>query len=132
MIRKVVMVRTDNDDRDLTLSALKESEHEFEIDFVSNLEELEINVKAAGEPALILLNDNDAARKAYELVRQLKNQSPYNHIPIVVLGEKSTREYIRKCYEAGANSFITKPSTISDTNLKISKFFDYWLQVADL
>jgi CheY-like chemotaxis protein len=132
MKRYVVMVRTDIDDRDLTLAAINTVGHEIDIDFVSSPNELETIIESKGEPSVILLNDNDSVKKGYDQVRELKQRSLLAHIPIIILGEKSTREYIRKCYAAGANSFITKPSTVKETNQKIARFFDYWFEVADV
>ena len=132
MKRYVVMIRTDVDDRDFTVEALSELGLDVSIEFVSDIDELDGLVGRVGLPSVILLNDNDAIRNGYERLSQLRSKSPYSGIPIILLGEKSTREYIRKCYQAGANSFIIKPSTVAETNQKVAGFFNYWFQVAEL
>ena len=126
------MIRTDSDDRDLTESALSETGTDVRVKFISDLEELDSFVKKAGEQSLILLNDNDASHKGYDRLKQLKANPAYGHIPVVVLGELSTDDYVRQCYKAGANSFVVKPSTVADTNKKIAGFFNYWSQVAEV
>ncbi|HEX7844808.1 MAG TPA: response regulator [Chitinophagaceae bacterium] len=132
MKRYVAMLRTDADDRDITETALKETGIDVPLRFIADMDELESIIKESGEPSLVLLNDNDAAHKGYEKIVQLKSNDLYSHIPLIVLAEVSTDEYVKKCYKAGANSFITKPSTIAATNKKISGFFDYWFNVAEL
>ncbi len=130
MKRYVAMVRTDIDDRDLTESALMETGLTVPVQFVADTDELDALLLARGEPSLILLNDNDIRQSGFERLAQLKANPLYSHIPVILLGEISTDEYIRKCYQAGANSFIVKPSTVAETNQKIETFFNYWFKVA--
>ena len=132
MERYVAMLRTDIDDKDITEWALSETGSDINVKFISDADELDQLVVSAGDPSLILLNDTGAAHIGYERLTQLKLNPAYNHIPVILLGEISTDDYIRKCYRAGANSFIVKPSTIAEAKKMIGLFFDYWLQVAAL
>jgi len=132
MDRYVAMVRTDVDDKDITLSILEELGSDVVIKFATDVDKLAQLIDVEGEPSLILLNDSGAAHVAYEQLTQIKKDPVYNHIPVILLAEISTDEYIRKCYRAGANSFIIKPSTMAEARRKISLFFDYWLKVAEI
>jgi len=132
MERYVAMLRTDIDDKDITEWALDEIGSDINVKFIADADELDQLVVSSGTPSLILLNDTGAAHIGYERLTQLKLNPAYNHIPVILLGEISTDDYIRKCYRAGANSFIIKPSTVAEAKKKISLFFDYWLNVAAL
>ncbi len=132
MERYVVMLRTDNDDRDITEWAMAETGTDIPVKFIAGKEELDALILSSGDPSLLLLNDSGAAHKGHERLRHFKSNPSYNHIPVVVLGEVCTKDYIRECYRAGANSFIIKPSTLEATKKKVRDFFNYWFNVAEL
>ncbi len=127
----VVMLRTDADDRDITEEMLAETGNRINLKFAADLHELYGMIEASGDPLLVLLNDKGAAHADHGQLRKLKSNPVSAHIPVILLGEISTKEYIMECYRAGANSFIIKPSTIAETKNKIERFFDYWLNVAE-
>lgn len=126
------MLWADADDRDLTEWALAESKTPVPVRFVSGIQEMAEVVEKEGEPAMILLNDRGAVHNGREQISRLKKETQFSHIPVAVLGEFSTKDYIRDCYRAGANSFITKPSSIAATKDKVELFFKYWFDVAEL
>jgi response regulator RpfG family c-di-GMP phosphodiesterase len=131
MEKYVVMLRTDLDDRDITEWAMAETGTNIPVKFIDGKEDLDALIAASGDPCLLLVNDRGAAHKGHERLKHFKSNPSYNHIPVIVLGEVSTRDYIRECYRAGANSFIVKPSTVAETKKKVSDFFNYWLCVAE-
>ncbi|MGZ8524687.1 MAG: hypothetical protein ACXWV1_09680, partial [Chitinophagaceae bacterium] len=69
---------------------------------------------------------------AIDMVRYLKGDASLSHIPVIVLGEITTPDYIKQYYRAGANSYITKPSTVDATKKKIQLFLEYWFNVAEI
>lgn len=127
----VAMIRTDEDDRELTESIIAETGINISLRFVADPVDLFTLIRSEGTPSLILLNDRGTAHKGYDHLRTIRADPSSNHIPVIILGEVSTEDYIRECYRAGANSFVTKPSTVAETKKKISLFFDYWLHVAE-
>jgi response regulator RpfG family c-di-GMP phosphodiesterase len=131
MEKYVVMLRTDMDDKDITEWAMAETGTAIPVYFVNGKEDLNALIASKGEPSLLLVNDRGAAHKGHERLKHFKSNPSYNHIPLIVLGEVSTKDYIRECYRAGANSFIVKPSTVEATKKKVRDFFNYWFQVAE-
>lgn len=130
MERYVAMIQTDEDDQYITESAMREIGSPVPVRYLHSIEDLEKLAGSEGEPAVILLNDAGATRRGNNWLTQLKRHDTYSHIPVVVLGEVSTEEYIRDYYRAGANTFITKPSSVAETKTKIETFFRYWFDVA--
>jgi response regulator RpfG family c-di-GMP phosphodiesterase len=128
----VLMVQTDEDDQYFTRSTLAEIGAEIPVAFINSLEEIEEKVANSGEPSVILLNDRGAVHKGNETLKKLKSHKDYAHIPVVMLGEVTTGDYIRECYRAGVNTYIIKPSTVAATRKKIETFFNYWFNVASL
>ena len=132
MTRYVIMLYADEDDRLLTQSILDEMENAAPMIFAERIEDINRSIAESGSPAVILVNNQDHLHKAIGMVKQLKADQTLDHIPVVVLGEITSPEYIRQYYRAGANSYIIKPSTIEATRKKIRLFFEYWLNVAEV
>ena len=130
MERYVAMISTDEDDRYITESTLTEIENHIPIKYLRSISDLDQSITTEGMPSVILLNDRGITHSSDQWLKQLKHHTSYNHIPVVILGEVSTEEYIHDCYRAGANTFITKPSSVAETKKKIETFFRYWFDVA--
>ena len=69
---------------------------------------------------------------AIEILRDLKSNTRYAHIPVVVLSGTMNKEILHNCYRMGANSFILKPSSTQEINKKISTFIRYWFETVEL
>ena len=128
----VLMLQTDPDDRYITESTMDEISNNIPVQFISSLEEIDKTIVEFGQPVVILVNDQGSAHQGPGLVKKLKSNLLYSHLPVVILGEVTSSEYIQECYRAGANTFIIKPSTIAETRKKISTFFSYWFDVAEV
>ena len=128
----VLMLQTDPDDRYITESTMDEISNNIPVQFISSLEEIDKTIVEFGQPVVILVNDQGSAHQGPGLVKKLKSDLRYSHLPVVILGEVTSSEYIQECYRAGANTFIIKPSTIAETRKKISTFFSYWFDVAEV
>lgn len=128
----VLMLLTDPDDRYITESTMDEISNNIPVQFISSLEEMDKTIVEFGQPVVILVNDQGSAQQGLSVVRRLRSNPLYSYLPVVVLGEVTTSEYIQECYRAGANTFIIKPSTIAETRKKIATFFSYWFDVAEV
>ena len=131
MLPFVLMMQADPDDQLLTDSAFSNLPFQVTIRYAKDFEEMEDLINEYGQPIVILLNDQGAAHPGGELLLRIKSHVDYDFIPVVILGEYSTPEYIRRCYSNGASTFNTKPVSIKLTQEKIEKFFSYWLEVAN-
>lgn len=128
----VLMLQADEDDKFLTESILEEMQETIPMHFIARISEIEDMIAVSGLPAVILINNQDHRHKAIDVVKYLKADNRLDHIPIVVLGEITTPDYIRQYYRAGANTYITKPSTMAATRKKIKLFLAYWFDVAEV
>jgi DNA-binding NarL/FixJ family response regulator len=107
-------------------------QHTVPMRFIARISEMEGLIAAAGLPAVILINNQDHRHKAIDLVKYVKADIALAHIPVVVLGEITTADYTRQYYRAGANTYITKPSSIAAMRKKIRLFLEYWFDVAEV
>ena len=126
------MLQTDPDDQYLTESTLSELRPSLTLKYFAGIEQMKEYIRENGVPSLILLSDMGTITERGQSLRQLKSDSSVNHIPVVVLGEKSSPDYVKECYRAGASTYITKPSSVTGTMKKIDTFFSYWLEVAEV
>jgi len=61
------------------------------------------------EPELILLDIGIPGTDGFEIIKQLKNDKRYRHIPVIFLSAKSDKESISMGMSLGAIDFIAKP-----------------------
>jgi CheY-like chemotaxis protein len=127
----ILIVDDDADDREIIKDAFLSLEEEQEFIFLENgdklIEYLEHNV-ATSLPSLILLDLNMPGNDGREVLKQLKTNKRYQHIPTIVLTTSSSNRDKLTSYDLGANCFITKPDTFNkmiDLTKCISKL---WLQ----
>ncbi len=126
------MLEEDPDDRQMTESALADLGFDVAVKYLKYSTELFEALKAEEKPALILIDYNSTPSSAPEILKELRSNKEHKYIPTVVLGEGLSEKFIKECYELGANSYITKPSSSKGTNDKIETFFKYWLNVAEM
>jgi PAS domain S-box-containing protein len=58
---------------------------------------------------LILLDIYMPIVSGLTLIKQLKSNKAYQHIPVIMISGSDSLDQITQCYEAGASDFITKP-----------------------
>lgn len=137
MERSILMLEHDDDDRYITQAVFDENHYSVKIHFVNNSDDLfafliSCEKTLSRYPAMILVDHYAIPRNAAEIIRDLKSDHRYCHIPVVVLSGTINDEMIRQCYVAGANSFIRKPSSGNEINRKIADFVRYWFETVEL
>jgi CheY-like chemotaxis protein len=137
MSRTILMLENDDDDRYITQATFDEHHFDIKIHFVATSPEVFDHLAACEKnglsfPSLILLDYHATPSNAVEILKELKAQKKYCHIPVVVLSGSVKNEIIQACYAAGASSFIQKPSKLLDTDAKINNFFQYWFKTVEL
>lgn len=131
------MLEHDDDDRHITRSVVAENGYPVRIDFVSSSDDLFAFLLSCEKtlfpfPRLILLNYYSLPLNAVEVLKELKQNPAYAHIPVVVLSGTLQPGVLHDCYAAGASSCIRKPALTLDTDRKISAFMRYWFEAVDL
>ena len=119
----VVMADDDDDDCIIARDAFEESKARGAIlcveDGMELLDYLSHSGKYAGEtdaplPALILLDLNMPRKDGREVLKDIKSIPAFQNIPIVVLTTSREEKDIIFSRKAGADAFITKPSSFSE------------------
>jgi CheY-like chemotaxis protein len=114
----IYLADDDQDDRYFLRQAIKAANAATEIIEVENgLELLSLFKLPVNTPAsLILMDMNMPKMNGLETITALREELGINNIPVVMISTSSNTALIEKAYEAGANSFITKPSTFEEFN----------------
>ena len=68
---------------------------------------------------LIVLDMELSDRNGIDVLRELKFNKKYEHIPILILSGTAIQETVRECLKLGAFDFIKKPFNIEEFTLKV-------------
>jgi CheY-like chemotaxis protein len=60
-------------------------------------------------PLLLLLDINMPRVDGVEVLRQLKNDPTHAQIPVIMLTTTDDPREVRRCYDLGCSSYVTKP-----------------------
>lgn len=131
------MLEHDDDDRYITQTVFKENKYSVNLHFVESSDDLfAFLLSCKGTmtpyPSVILLNHYAGPQNAVGIIRDLKSNTEYARIPVVVLSGTINDAMLKQCYAAGANSLIRKPSSATEIHDKISAFVRYWFDTVEL
>ena len=138
---RMVIAEDDEDDRVLLQAALKESKFAHPVEFVENGEELLEYLRQQGRythlegkphPGLVLLDLNMPRKDGRETLREIRNDERLKHIPIVVLTTSQEDNDIIHSYGLGANSYITKPTSLEALIDIVNTLDLYWFHIVQL
>lgn len=82
------------------------------------------------EPDLILLDLNLPGIDGYQVLTQIKNDPLLRIIPVVVLTTSLRDEDVLQTYQAGANTYIQKPSEYPRYRDLVVTLRQYWHETA--
>ena len=86
----------------------------------------------APRPDLILLDLNLPKVSGLEVLEKIMASDKLSTIPTVVLTVSQRPEDVRKSYDLGANTYITKPMDFAKFLYAMDILFQYWIVTATL
>jgi CheY-like chemotaxis protein len=111
-----ILVAEDNAHNQLVIvDTLKKLMDEVEIDVVRNGKEALEALRKQSSPRnrqydLILMDVQMPEMDGYETMKEIRNQpSPFREIPVIALTASVVRSDLKKCLDAGMNSYVSKP-----------------------
>jgi CheY-like chemotaxis protein len=135
----ILIAEDDADDRFLLQSAFEENGFRDSLRFVENgidlmtvLHEIAAGGKDAKLPRFILLDLNMPKKDGREVLPELKGDQRYRQIPVIVFSTTNSEQEMRRCYELGANSYITKPNSFDNLVKIVAALRGYWMQVSSV
>jgi two-component system, response regulator len=97
------------------------------VDYINKQETME--QRSVG---LIILDLNMPKMGGKETLNNLKSNPFWRKIPVVVMTTSKAREDVDECYDLGANSFISKPTSYEGLNDAVETMAKLWLNYANL
>jgi two-component system, response regulator len=87
---------------------------------------------ATPRPGLILLDIRLPKLDGHEVLRHIKSDPSLRTIPVVMLTTSERDDEIHACYEAGVNSYVSKPVKFAEFAQTIKSLKLYWIVVNHL
>lgn len=136
----ILIAEDDADDRFLLQTAFKENGFEDQLKFVDNgVEILDFlyNIKYSEEqpqllPKFIMLDLNMPKKDGREVLKELKQNPVLKRIPVIIFSTTNNEQEMTKCYELGANSYITKPNSFEQLMSIVSNLREYWFNTSSV
>jgi CheY-like chemotaxis protein len=100
----ILLLENDSHDRELTLEYFGKSEVSIGIEFLTYSNEVIPYLKDAETlPALILLRINAVPQTGLEVLKVIKANAGFRHIPVIILGENTQANLVNECMAAGCS-----------------------------
>lgn len=125
---RILLAEDNMDHAELTIDVLREKSILNDIFHVTDGEAaLRFIEEAASDrlPHLVLLDIKMPRKSGIEVLRVIKSDQRWKHIPTVMLSTSENAQEIEDAYSIGANSFISKPVGF-DSFMKIIASLDYY------
>jgi CheY-like chemotaxis protein len=88
--------------------------------------------ETAPRPDVILLDLNLPRMGGHELLREVKQDSRFKQVPIIVLTTSERPDDVRLAYDAGANAYLLKPVEFNRFTEVIGQLGKFWLEIVEL
>ncbi|MBI3295918.1 MAG: response regulator [Deltaproteobacteria bacterium] len=88
--------------------------------------------ETAVTPDLVILDLNMPNKDGRDVLKEIKTTPNLKRIPVVVLTTSSSHQDVDAAYEFQANSYIQKPSDLSQFRAVIDVICQYWLRTVEL
>ncbi len=136
----ILIAEDDADDRFLLQAAFQENGFVDKLHFVENGVELMDflrDILVDGQepkllPKFVLLDLNMPKKDGREVLREIKQHPELKKIPVVIFSTTNNEQEMRRCYELGANSYITKPNSFEHLLKIVANLRGYWMHTTSL
>ncbi|HXM66818.1 MAG TPA: response regulator [Candidatus Acidoferrum sp.] len=135
---EVLLVDDNLGDAELTADLLKRNDRSVHTHSVTDGVQAMAYLRCQGKysdalrPHLIMLDLNMPRKDGWAVLVDVKSDSALNTIPLVVFTTSEARTDIVRCYELGANSYVTKPGDLDRYRATVTGIGNYWFGFASL
>lgn len=130
----ILIAEDDADDRYLLQAAFDENGYKDSLCFVENgfeamdyLKQWKSGAEGFKKPRFIMLDLNMPKKDGREVLKEIKNDEELRSIPVIVFSTTNNEQEMKRCYDAGANSYITKPNSFENLVQTIAAMRSYWI-----
>lgn len=83
-------------------------------------------------PDLVLLDLNLPGKSGCEILRTIRDEPQLQHLPVIMLTSSRANEDVTRCYETGANAYLTKPDDMAAFSSLVETVERFWFERARL
>jgi two-component system response regulator len=139
--RAILYAEDDPDDRLLAEMAHRESGVATPLAFVWDGQEAVEYLRGVArhdhraaliQPGIVVLDLNMPRMGGIETLQIIKADPALRRIPVVILTTSTARDDIAASYDAGANSYIVKPSAFSSLVQLFERLCAYWFETGSI
>lgn len=134
----ILLVEDNEGDILLTKEALEDAKILVKLSVVRDGKEAIDFLNKAGKyaavalPDLLLLDVNLPKKNGHEVLKYIKTNENFKHIPVIILTTSSSPVDINLSYDNYANCYITKPVNVTDFLSMITTIENFWISVVML
>jgi two-component system response regulator len=135
---EVLLVDDNPADVDLTRDILSHCKLHFHVTSVKDGVEALSLLKREGDyaqapmPDLLVLDLNLPRKDGRSVLKEVKSDSRFADIPVVVFTTSQASSDITRSYQLGANCYLRKPGNLADYRAIVQSMADFWLGFASL
>ena len=121
----ILLIEDDQDDIDLMQDSLRDNEVDFSMEVIKQGDKAIPYLESCKKfPDIILLDLNLPKVHGREILGSIKSSHLFKNIPVVILTTSSSRDDLEYCLKAGANTYMTKPSTVEGFNETVTAIIE--------
>jgi CheY-like chemotaxis protein len=133
-IKRILLAEDNQNDVELTLTALQECRLSNEVEVVSDgadaldyiYQRARFADRAKGLPCVIMLDLKMPRVDGLEVLREIKSDPALRHIPVVMLTSSREEKDLVTSYDLGVNAFVVKPVDFSQFLEAIRALGMFW------
>ena len=135
---EILLVDDNPADANLTSEVLATSERRSHISTVSDGEQALAFLHRTGKyadavrPDLLILDLNLPRRDGRSVLAEVKADPELNELPVVVFTTSRSSRDIARCYELGANCYVSKPGNLGQFFSAVRSLEAFWFGFASL
>ncbi len=125
-MKRIFLAEDDEDDTELLMEAILNL---IPADFVCSINGYELLEKLKDEtppiPDILFLDLNMPMKTGYDCLKIIKANPKYKNIQVVIFTTSKDLFDIKRTYDAGADYFISKPSSLKGYEAVLKKLFEF-------
>src|SRR5438270_13790796 len=110
-IKNILLADDDRDDVEMFQDAIREVRADISLIVAVDGNKLMHLLTAIPQPDAIFLDLNMPIKTGKECLREIRSNTTYDHIPVIILSTSSEKSEMEFCLNNGANHYLTKPSS---------------------
>jgi len=133
-LKRILLVEDNENDIEMTLSALEEINLANKVDIVNDGVEALDYLNYRGKfierqksyPVVIMLDLKLPRINGLEVLKEIRSTPALNHIPVVILTSSKEEKDIINGYNLGANAYVVKPVVFASFVAAIKELGSFW------